>query len=139
METIKCKECGCVMSAMSEACPMCGTPVNKLVIEAKSETTDQLPETENADVFDEVSGDWIVPTKSEAKVVAMVKEYNEKAREWGYDELIYHPETKTLQGTFIAKEEAKGLVGRTKEKYRNGYLEEDFDKIVKLCGVKWND
>lgn len=25
METIKCPECGCVMSAMSEACPMCGT------------------------------------------------------------------------------------------------------------------
>lgn len=25
METIKCHECGCVMSAMSEACPMCGT------------------------------------------------------------------------------------------------------------------
>lgn len=26
METIKCQTCGCVMSAMSEACPLCGTP-----------------------------------------------------------------------------------------------------------------
>lgn len=28
METIKCKKCGCVMSAMSEACPLCGTPTH---------------------------------------------------------------------------------------------------------------
>lgn len=27
METIKCKECGQVMGAASEACPVCGTPV----------------------------------------------------------------------------------------------------------------
>lgn len=26
METVKCSKCGCVMSAMSEACPICGTP-----------------------------------------------------------------------------------------------------------------
>ncbi|WP_225659542.1 hypothetical protein [Bacteroides thetaiotaomicron] len=29
MEYITCKKCGCQMSAMSEACPMCGTPTNE--------------------------------------------------------------------------------------------------------------
>ena len=28
METIKCQECGCVMGAASEVCPVCGTLVN---------------------------------------------------------------------------------------------------------------
>lgn len=28
MNTIKCSKCGCEMSAMSEACPLCGTPTN---------------------------------------------------------------------------------------------------------------
>ena len=30
METIKCKKCGCEMSAMSESCPLCGTPTRKV-------------------------------------------------------------------------------------------------------------
>lgn len=30
METIKCTKCGCVMSAKSEACPLCGTPTNNI-------------------------------------------------------------------------------------------------------------
>lgn len=29
METIKCAKCGCVMSTISEACPLCGTPTYK--------------------------------------------------------------------------------------------------------------
>ena len=31
MEYITCKKCGCQMSLMSEACPMCGTPTNKRI------------------------------------------------------------------------------------------------------------
>ena len=29
METIKCQECGCIMGAASEICPVCGAPVAK--------------------------------------------------------------------------------------------------------------
>lgn len=44
METIKCSKCGCEMSAMSESCPMCGTPTHfpsKEVI-AKSQQSDYV-------------------------------------------------------------------------------------------------
>lgn len=139
METIKCKECGCVMSVMSEACPMCGTLVDNVMAEEIVQEMEQCDGIVDVDVFDEVSGDWIVPSVNENQVISMVREYNAKAREWGYDELEYNLQSKTLHGAFIAKEEAKGIIERTKEKFRNGYLEEDFDKIIKLCDVKWND
>lgn len=29
METVKCSKCGCEISAISEACPLCGTPTNQ--------------------------------------------------------------------------------------------------------------
>lgn len=42
METIKCTKCGCEMSAMSEACPLCGTPTHKndsdIMIESDTES-----------------------------------------------------------------------------------------------------
>lgn len=42
METIKCTKCGCKMSAMSEACPLCGTPTHKndsnIMIESYTES-----------------------------------------------------------------------------------------------------
>lgn len=38
METIKCTKCGCEMSAMSEACPLCGTPTNKRNSDIKEDT-----------------------------------------------------------------------------------------------------
>lgn len=44
METIKCKNCGCEMSAMSESCPLCGTPV------ATQESTETHPQGGNPSV-----------------------------------------------------------------------------------------
>ncbi len=38
METIKCSRCGCEMSAISEACPMCGTPTHFLSKEVIAES-----------------------------------------------------------------------------------------------------
>lgn len=42
METIKCTKCGCEMSEMSEACPLCGTPTHKndsdIMIESEIES-----------------------------------------------------------------------------------------------------
>ena len=49
METIKCKKCGCEMSAMSEACPLCGTPTstqfssNNAIEESKETSTSYIP------------------------------------------------------------------------------------------------
>lgn len=40
MNTINCKKCGCVMAAISEACPLCGTPTNQ-------NGTDNMIECEN--------------------------------------------------------------------------------------------
>ncbi|WP_300646050.1 hypothetical protein [uncultured Duncaniella sp.] len=41
METIQCSKCGCVMSALSEACPMCGTATQSRV-EAHSQPSDYI-------------------------------------------------------------------------------------------------
>lgn len=38
MKTIKCSKCGCEMSAISEACPMCGTPTHFLSKEVIAES-----------------------------------------------------------------------------------------------------
>lgn len=42
MEKIKCTKCGCEMSEMSEACPLCGTPTHKndsdIMIESENES-----------------------------------------------------------------------------------------------------
>lgn len=50
METIKCTKCGCEMSGMSEACPLCGTPTHKndsdIMIESETEsktTSESIP------------------------------------------------------------------------------------------------
>lgn len=44
METVKCSKCGCEMSAMSEACPMCGTPaqVNNKEVVIESQLSDYV-------------------------------------------------------------------------------------------------
>lgn len=127
MENLKCEKCGYEMSSQSDVCPNCEFD------------SDQTTCGDEMEIFDELSGDWIVPKKSETQVMDLVEKYNSKAREWGYDVLEYNSDTKILKGAFVAKDEAKGIIERTKEKYRNGYMEEDFDKIVKLCDVKWND
>ncbi|WP_368107140.1 hypothetical protein [Bacteroides nordii] len=52
MEYITCKKCGCQMSAMSEACPMCGTPTNENV---QTVNTSSKNETEKCEQTSNVS------------------------------------------------------------------------------------
>ncbi|MEO4939753.1 MULTISPECIES: hypothetical protein [Bacteroides] len=52
MEYITCKKCGCQMSAMSEACPMCGTPTNENV---QTTNTSSKNETEKCEQTSNVS------------------------------------------------------------------------------------
>ncbi|MFK2420556.1 hypothetical protein ACIXPF_13070 [Bacteroides fragilis] len=52
MEYITCKKCGCQMSPMSEACPMCGTPTNE---NAQTANTSPKNETEKYEQTSNVS------------------------------------------------------------------------------------
>ncbi|MCC2234223.1 hypothetical protein [Bacteroides hominis] len=52
MEYITCKKCGCQMSAMSEACPMCGTPTNENV---QTANTSSKNETEKCKQISNIS------------------------------------------------------------------------------------
>lgn len=61
METIKCAKCGTVMSAMSEACPVCGTP------------------TTNAPAVDNTQVETAPVTSDDVKVLQGLKEVIEEA------------------------------------------------------------
>lgn len=58
MEYIKCKKCGCQMSTLSEACPVCGLSVNEDAGEDKQEQVDvktQIEEEDNiTEAYDEI-------------------------------------------------------------------------------------
>lgn len=140
METIKCKECGQVMGAASEACPRCGTPViNETdIAEMVEQTENQIPSIEETRNEEETLGNdntpcYHIPSNNLSKVIRMIEKYNKKAEEWGYETLAYNEQTMTFTGSFTEKNEANGFWAESKEVYRNGYLKEDFEKIVKLC------
>lgn len=82
----------------------------------------------------------IVPESVLPKVLKMISSYNKQAEKWGYELLIYNPETHSISGKFTARtdmEDSKaGFLKEMKETYRNGYLEEDWKKILKLCTVQ---
>lgn len=49
METIKCKECGCIMGTASEVCPVCGAPVEnqeEVKIERQTQVQEEVTATE---------------------------------------------------------------------------------------------
>lgn len=144
METIKCKECGQVMGAMSESCPKCGAPVINEVetVEVVEQTERKISSIEEANTMDEVeeylTSDnfrYYVPPKNLSQVLSMIEKYNKKAGEWGYETLAYDEQEKTLKGTFTEKSGARGFLASSKEAYRNGYLKGDFEKITKLCTI----
>lgn len=82
----------------------------------------------------EVNTGIYVPSAVQSKVIEMVKKYNSQASKWGYCIIEYDEANQMLYGAFEEKKEAKGFWNESKEAYRNGYLKEDFEKIIKLCG-----
>lgn len=87
----------------------------------------------DADDMEEDKGIY-VPTVVQSKVLELVKKYNENAFKWGYSILVYDDKNQMLYGSFKEKNEAKGFWNGSKEAYRNGYLKEDFEKIIEMCG-----
>lgn len=72
MGKIKCKKCGCEMSAMSEACPLCGTPTQEVETavsaepvkktkspkKEKAQSTQPVVEVEQKEVNQPMTGDY---------------------------------------------------------------------------------
>lgn len=75
-----------------------------------------------------------VPRSAVSKVRPLIDSYNQKAAKWGYDLLIFDPENKTISGKFKPKSNSSGFMSGLKEGWRNGDLEEEWKKILKLCG-----
>lgn len=65
------------------------------------------------------------------KIEKMIEKYNRKAIEWGYEPLSWDAETHTLSGKFAPQGEEGGFIRSLKMAYRNGYLKEDYEKILK--------
>jgi len=62
------------------------------------------------------------------KINTMIEAYNKKARKWGYDEISV--ENGKLNREFIEKSTlGMSFWKKIKTAYRNGYLEEDYEKI----------
>lgn len=79
----------------------------------------------------------IVPENAVPKVLKIIDGYNKKAKKWGYELLTYNVEDSTISGKFTEKTDAEdskaGFMAEMKEAYKNGYLEEEWKKILKLC------
>ena len=69
--------------------------------------------------------------------LAAMEGYNKKAEKWGYEVLIFHSFTHTIEGRFRPKTDAEdskaGFMAEMKEAYKNGDLGEEWKKILKLC------
>ncbi len=77
----------------------------------------------------------IVPMSAISKVCKLIDGYNKKASKWGYELLTLNSDN-TISGKFTPKNNASGFWGGMKEAYKNGDLEEEWKKILKLCGVE---
>ena len=76
-----------------------------------------------------------VPESVLPKVINIINGYNRKAEKWGYELLTLNSDN-TISGKFTPKNNASGFWGGMKEAYKNGDLEEEWKKILKLCGVE---
>lgn len=81
-----------------------------------------------------------VPENVSQKVLKIIKGYNQKASKWGYDLLVYNADNHTISGKFTPKTDAQdakmGLWKEMKEAYKNGDLDEEWKKILKLCRAR---
>lgn len=67
------------------------------------------------------------------KINKMIKAYNKKAEKWGY-ETVSVENGELMPETFEPKlwlGENMSFIKRIKTMYRNGYLQEDYNKIVR--------
>ena len=80
-----------------------------------------------------------VPESVVPQVLKIIKGYNKKAAKWGYELLTYNADSHTVSGSFTPKTEAAdskaGFMKQMKEAYKNGDLDEEWKKILKLCGM----
>lgn len=66
--------------------------------------------------------------------IKSIDDYNVKAKKWGYGLISFNLTELTLKGIFVAKTNPnKGFWDGMKSRYRDGYLEEDYYKIIRLC------
>lgn len=75
-----------------------------------------------------------VPESVLPKVINIINGYNRKAEKWGYELLTLNSDN-TISGKFMPKNNGGGFFAGMKEAYKNGDLEEEWKKILKLCGV----
>ena len=77
-----------------------------------------------------------VPESVLPQVINIINGYNKKAAKWGYELLTLNSDN-TITGKFTPKENPNaGFMQKIKEAYKNGDLGEEWDKILKLCGLK---
>ena len=101
---------------------------------------DNIDENVNMDEDDVITNEnsgIYVSSEILPKVLKLVKKYNAQASKWGYSIIEYDDENQMIYGSFEEKNEAKGFWNESKEAFRNGYLKEDFEKIIKMCGQKF--
>jgi hypothetical protein len=75
-----------------------------------------------------------VPMNAISKVCKLIDGYNKKASKWGYELLTLNSDN-TISGKFTPKNNGSGFFAGIKEAYKNGDLEEEWNKILILCGV----
>ncbi len=75
-----------------------------------------------------------VPESVLPKVINIINGYNKKAEKWGYELLTLNSDN-TISGKFTPKNNEGGLWTGIKDAYKNGDLEEEWKKILNLCGV----
>lgn len=91
----------------------------------------------NTDIFNEQL-QLTVPESVLSKVINIINGYNKKAEKWGYELLTLNSDN-TITGKFTPKEDPNaGFMQKMKEAYKNGDLEEEWKKILKLCGIDSN-
>ena len=82
----------------------------------------------------------LVPENVVPKILKIINVYNKKASKWGYDLLAYNANSHTISGKFTpitnAQDGKTGFWNEVKEIYKNGELEYEWEKILKLCGMK---
>jgi hypothetical protein len=74
-----------------------------------------------------------VPKNVVSEVRILIDGYNKKAAKWGYELLTFNADSNTISGKFTPKSNSSGLMGAFKEGWRNGDLEDEWNKILKLC------
>lgn len=105
MKTIKCAKCGCEMSAMSEACPMCGTPTNQSDTEAVLETSTGnkvSDKTENTPTANELEK-WVTDNHALDEIAKDELDYNVLAE-------LYTYQSKVFPNHFIGSREVAELL-----------------------------